>query len=195
MKKIIFLIAERIRARPILQPIANTTVYEGQNATLKCWAISDSMPHFQWLKWNSKSIKKHGGVYNTLKDGNHYEVMKRPNYDPDQPLLLKPSSERRFAPHGVQLIIFNVTKKDEGRYTCLVQNSEGYEVKHTYVIVRASKLELLFKITSVNILFYRTLHFCNVSGLLQSVKSQEKTKFFSWSKKNSVNFISSQGNL
>ena len=40
------------------------------------------------------------------------------------------------SPHGVRLTLVNVEKKDEGKYTCLVGNSVGYDVADTYVTVR-----------------------------------------------------------
>ena len=94
------------------------------------------MPHFQWLKWYSKPTNNSGNFTSrALKNHYHYEVIKQNNYENNQHLL-KPETKRRFAPHGVRLTLVNVTKKDEGKYTCLVGNSVGYDVTHTYVIVR-----------------------------------------------------------
>lgn len=135
LQQFLAIVTERIRARPILQPIANTTVNEGDNATLECLALSDSMPHFQWLKWYSKPTNNSGNLTKALKDHDHYEVIKQNKYEPDNHIL-QPASKRRFAPHGVRLTLVNVEKKDEGKYTCLVGNSVGYDVADTYVTVR-----------------------------------------------------------
>ena len=131
MQVLFYGVAERIRARPILQPIANTTVFQGQNATLECLALSDSVPHFQWLKWYSKSTADSG----KMKSGKKYKVIDQSNHEHNQHLL-KPKTQRAFVPHSVRLTLVNVTKKDEGKYTCFVGNSVGYDVTYTYVIVR-----------------------------------------------------------
>ena len=101
----------------------NVTVHEGENASLVCKALSDSMPHFQWLRWNSTS--------------EHYEVIY--HYQRDLRHLILPQSNNKFDFHGVRLTFVNVTKKDEGKYTCIVANALGYAVGQAYVIVYKQK--------------------------------------------------------
>ena len=42
---------------------------------------------------------------------------------------------RRHAFHEVTLTLDNVTKKSEGKYTCLVGNALGYALRNAYIIV------------------------------------------------------------
>ena len=103
----------------------NVTVYEGGNASLLCKAMSDSMPHFQWLRWR---LFPSNGTTNSTIEHPHYEVIK-------QNIQGLPRGNNQFDFHGVKLALFNVTKKDEGKYTCIVGNAVGYAIEQTYIIV------------------------------------------------------------
>ena len=112
----------------------NVTVHEGENATLLCKALSDSMPHFQWLRWHSSSSN---GTINSTIEHPHYEVIKQNSENPDDYLVL-PKSNNKFDFHGVKLTLVRVTKEDEGKYTCIVGNAVGFAVEQAYIIVDLS---------------------------------------------------------
>ncbi|XP_022806017.1 fibroblast growth factor receptor-like 1 isoform X1 [Stylophora pistillata] len=126
---------ERARAEPVVLPMENVTVNRGENASLTCKALSDSMPHFQWLRWFP--MLTNGSVNSSVDDSIeslHYEIL---NEDvTDQHVIVPPSNNKKFEFHGVKLTLLNVTKKEEGKYSCLVGNAVGYVVEHAYIIVQ-----------------------------------------------------------
>ena len=109
----------------------NVTVYEGENASLLCKALSDSMPHFQWLRWHSTPSN---GTTNSTIEHPHYEVIKQNTQDSDHHFIL-PQTNNKFDFHGKKMTLVKVTKKDEGKYTCIVGNAVGYAVEQAYIIV------------------------------------------------------------
>ena len=100
--------------------IDNQTVLVGSNVTFKCEAMSDSMPHFQWLRWSP--------VEGNTRLNTSFEIISQENEE-----IPKPESSDRFAFHGIDLNLINVSTKDSGRYTCVVGNAVGYAVKHTFL--------------------------------------------------------------
>ena len=117
---------ERIRAKPVVLQMINATAFVGGSATLLCRVYSDAMPHFQWLRWfpmhsNSSGNSTEGSKF-------QYEVIKQ-NQQASINCL------RRHAFHEVTLTLDNVTKKSEGKYTCIVGNALGYSVRNAYIIV------------------------------------------------------------
>ena len=126
---------ERARAEPVVLPMENVTVNRGENASLTCKALSDSMHHFQWLRWFPMHTN---GSVNSSPDGSmetpHYEIL---NEDlTDQHVIVPPSNGNIFDFHGVKLNFLKVTKKEEGKYSCIVGNAVGYGVEHAYIIVQ-----------------------------------------------------------
>ena len=113
----------------------NVTVYRGENASLTCKALSDSMPHFQWLRWFP--VRSNGSANSSVNgsiESPHYEIVNEG--ETDQHVIVIPSGSKMFDFHGVKLTLLNVTKRDEGKYTCIVGNAVGYAVEHAYIIVQ-----------------------------------------------------------
>ena len=127
-------LAERVRAKPVVLPMSNVSVVEGGNATMLCKALSDSMPHFQWLRWFPS--RSNGSGNSSLIERPHYEVIKQTEQDSNEHLVL-PKSNKKFDFHGVKLTLVNVTKKDEGKYSCIVGNAVGYAVELAYLSVQS----------------------------------------------------------
>ena len=133
-------VSERARAEPVVLPMENVTVYRGENASLTCKALSDSMPHFQWLRWfhTHSNSSTNGSI-----ESPHYEIVNKD--DADQHVIVPPTSSKKFDFHGVKLTLVNVTKKDVGKYTCIVGNAVGYAVEHAYISVRDRPGEIVTK--------------------------------------------------
>ncbi|XP_066015526.1 fibroblast growth factor receptor-like 1 isoform X2 [Pocillopora verrucosa] len=126
---------ERARAEPVVLPMENVTVYRGENASLTCKALSDSMPHFQWLRWFP--VRSNGSANSSVSgsiESPHYEIVNKG--DTDQHVIVPPSGGKKFDFHGVKLTLLDVTKRDEGKYTCIVGNAAGHAVEHAYIIVQ-----------------------------------------------------------
>lgn len=105
----------------------NATVFVGENATLLCKAYSGSMPHFQWLRW----FPKHSNSSGDSTEGSEfqYEVIGQTQ----QRDLLANNNNHKF--HEFSLTLDNVSKKSEGKYSCIVGNALGYAVENAYIIV------------------------------------------------------------
>ena len=133
---------ERVRAKPVVLPMSNATVFVGENATLICDAYSDAMPHFQWLRWFLLHSNSSGN--DTDSEKLSYEVIKQNQRDS---INYQSSSNNKHQFHGVTLSLVNVTKKEEGRYTCIVGNALGYSVQNAYIIVqeKLGKIGLMLK--------------------------------------------------
>ena len=108
----------------------NATAFVGESATLLCRAYSDAMPHFHWLRWFPLHFNSSGNSTEGSKF--QYEDIKQ-NQQPSINSL--PTSNSRHAFHEVTLTLENVTKKSEGKYTCIVRNTHGYAVRNAYIIV------------------------------------------------------------
>ena len=133
---------ERRRAKPVVLSMSNATVFVGENVTLICRAYSDAMPHFQWLRWFLLSSNSSGNDTDSKKFS--YEVI---NQNQQDSVDYHSRSNNKHEFHGVPLSLVNVTKKDEGKYTCIVGNALGYSVKNAYIIVqeKLGKIGLMLK--------------------------------------------------
>ena len=111
------------------------SVYRGENASLTCKAFTDSMSHFQLLRWFP--VRSNGSANSSVNgsiESPHYEIVDKE--DTDQYVIVPPSSGKKFDFKGVKLTFLNVTKRDEGKYTCIVGNAVGYGAEHAYIIVQ-----------------------------------------------------------
>ena len=131
--KLFLFYTERIRAKPVVLPIDNATALVGSNVTLECKAMSDSMPHFQWLRWFSLGVNS--------SRNQSYEIISQNSVKNKDQMAFTKSSEK-FEFHGIDLTLVNVTKEESGRYTCIVGNALGYAVKDTYLHVHEKIGEL-----------------------------------------------------
>ena len=111
----------------------NATAFVGGSATLLCRVYSDAMPHFQWLRWFPMHSNSSGNSTEGSKFQYAYEVIKQ-NQQASINWLRTSNSKHDF--HEDALTLDNVTKKSEGKYTCIVGNALGYSVRNSYIIVR-----------------------------------------------------------
>ena len=114
----------------------NVTLFVGENATLLCRALSDSMPHFQWLRWFSSPSNNNSNNSYIQHPHYTYEVIKQVEQKDNQHLVVPTRHGNKFNFHGARLALVNVTKKDEGKYTCIVGNGVGYDVEEAFIVVR-----------------------------------------------------------
>lgn len=81
------------------------------------------------------------GSANGTADGSiespHYEIVKKDETDKHVLSVIVPASKgNKFDFHDENLTLVKVTKKDEGKYTCIVGNAFGYALEHAYIIVQ-----------------------------------------------------------
>ncbi|XP_064465675.1 fibroblast growth factor receptor 2-like [Ornithodoros turicata] len=112
-------IKERLPHRPIFYDTGptNDTFRVGSTVVLSCRAISDLQPHIRWVR--------------------HYEV--NGSYFSDEnnsvPHAKTVQSSDPNVTDPYKLVIENVTKYDEGWYTCIAGNSAGISTRSFYVNV------------------------------------------------------------
>lgn len=137
-----FLFTEKTRTSPYLEKgeIKNKTVVVGRNATIPCYElISGTLPDFRWLRWKGRqdpvvlniiasgTSEFNKSVVEVVKAARYKQVSKKSHRSNDQAPL-----------YGVELVFTNITKQDEGFYTCLVTNHIGHDFKTMYLTVRES---------------------------------------------------------
>ena len=97
--------------------MGNVTAYEGDNVTFTCKAISDALPHFEWIIHNPK--KK-----------NSIEVLD-PGLEQDE--YICENDKPRW--HCVKLLLVNVSRKDERRYYCMAGDYRGHSQESVWLKV------------------------------------------------------------
>ena len=95
----------------------------GATTRLFCADISDTLVYYSWLKWN-----------NSVKIFNQTDLLNAKLYTMLPPRLLKQADGNK---RGVYLNLANLTKADEGLYTCLAVNIYGrYAYKSAFLTVK-----------------------------------------------------------
>ena len=123
---------EKTRTSPYLEKgeVENRTAIVGQNVSIPCYElISGTLPDFRWLKWKRKPNLT---VLNMVAEGSKrydinlgFEIIKANQYNQDRSQL-----------YGIELVLTNVTKHDEGFYTCLVSNHVGHDYVTMYLTIK-----------------------------------------------------------
>lgn len=119
-------------AKPVIQEnlLKNATAKEGESVTFTCAAISDSAPQFAWVKWIT--LNRTNNLNMTYKVLNSSEPNVR---------FVREAS--RWVSGGIsysqKLKLLNVTKEDQGQYTCFV-GTDGTTIvsSHVFLTVQQS---------------------------------------------------------
>ncbi|XP_028416300.1 fibroblast growth factor receptor 3-like [Dendronephthya gigantea] len=131
-------VQEKGPLRPVLSnrfPV-NKTVRIGDNVTFQCIELfSPMLTDYRWLHWkklppsypelNLAEIPSANSSYYTLINHRHYKAF---------------DVEEKDGKYGGRVHINNVTKKDEGMYTCLITNSVGQGSRNAFLRVVDSEI-------------------------------------------------------
>lgn len=108
-------VKQRIAIAPIMEDIKNQTALVGENVTFTCQIVmSDSQPLLQWLR----HFKKNNSFVNE-------EGVK----------ILQSAGFKSTIDDPQHLVLRNVTKEDQGWYTCLVANTVGMNFRSAWLTV------------------------------------------------------------
>ncbi|CAG5124057.1 unnamed protein product, partial [Candidula unifasciata] len=114
--RLLLLLAQRAPHVPLFEQPKNQTVRVGETAVFSCRIeISDTHPHIQWLKHHQVN-----GSYTNENGEQYFQIVQTATVNNSNPEVL---------------ILHNVTKDDEARYTCLVRNAIGPSFKSAYLQV------------------------------------------------------------
>ncbi|XP_065071218.1 fibroblast growth factor receptor 1-like isoform X2 [Rhopilema esculentum] len=115
--------------KPSLQPgfPKNTPKNVGENASMECFDLfSSQMVHFRWLMWLTKPNKTlEKDVYKLISNNNYtryFELVNPSHYE-----SLRKDVGNRFL-SGVRMNLYNVTKKNQGYYSCVMCHRGGCAV-------------------------------------------------------------------
>ncbi|XP_045188886.1 fibroblast growth factor receptor 2-like isoform X2 [Mercenaria mercenaria] len=111
-------VQQRIAIAPIMEDVKNQTALIGTNVTFTCQIVmSDSQPLLQWLR----HFKKNDSFVN--EKGEPYVQ------------ILQSSGFTSTIDDPQHLVLRNVTKEDQGWYTCLVANTVGMNYRSAWLTV------------------------------------------------------------
>lgn len=133
---------EKGRFRPILsaQFPVNKTARVGENVTFQCIELfSPMLTDYRWLHW-----KKLPPDYTDLKldkkDGpsnsSYYTVINPKHY-------VSFTFKKKEGKYGGRVRLYNVTKEDEGLYTCLISNHIGKKWRSAFLKIISGWYKLL----------------------------------------------------
>ncbi|XP_053400568.1 fibroblast growth factor receptor 3-like isoform X2 [Mercenaria mercenaria] len=112
-------VQQRITIAPIMEDVKNQTAMIGDNVTFTCQIVmSDSQPLLQWLrhyKENDSFVNEGGEPYVQILQSSRFTSTV------DEPQLL---------------VLRNVTKEDQGWYTCLAANTVGMNYRSAWLTVK-----------------------------------------------------------
>ncbi|XP_048585178.1 fibroblast growth factor receptor 4 [Nematostella vectensis] len=127
-------VKKREPSKPLIQIIPNVTARNGDNVTLKCNAMSDSMPRFRWLILTSP--QNASSLINETP--NHYKVIKQSRH---ADYIVRIKHDRWRVLHVYKLMLVNVGQKHVGMYTCNASNTHGFSLRHTFLTVASSSTQ------------------------------------------------------
>ncbi|XP_060573437.1 fibroblast growth factor receptor 2-like isoform X2 [Ruditapes philippinarum] len=111
-------VQQRVAIAPIMEDVKNQTALIGTNVTFTCQIVmSDSQPLLQWLR----HFKKNDSFVN--EKGEPYVK------------ILQSSGFKSTIDDPQRLVLRNVTKEDQGWYTCLVANTVGMNYRSAWLTV------------------------------------------------------------
>ena len=125
---------EKPRARPILSRAfpTNKTVKTGSNVSFQCIELrSTTLTDYRWLKWykpaNASSLQEKL-VDSPSENSSDYKLI-----DPAQYVSFRVKDKE--GDYGGKVVLTNVTKEDEGMYTCLISNHVGKSLRSAFLII------------------------------------------------------------
>ena len=128
------LLLEKALVRPVLstQFPANKTARIGDNVTFQCIELfSPILTHYRWVHWNRLPPN-----YPDLGSGDDLQSSNSTYYT-----VISPRHYRSFpvqkgeGKYGGRVLLTNVTKEDEGMYTCLISNFFGKSWRSSFLRV------------------------------------------------------------
>ena len=120
--------------QPVLSALfpVNKTTRIGDNVTFQCVELySPTLNDYRWLHW-----KRLPPSYPDLGFGDDSPSLNSSYYELLSPRQYKPLPvQKEKGMYGGRVLLTNVTKEDEGMYTCLISNHVGKGWKSAFLKV------------------------------------------------------------